>query len=349
MSAPEHLTLAARAAAPAVLPEPAAAGAASLTWLPVRPGDIPVIAELVGRVEEADASPHRTGEAEVAEWFAGDWADPALDARIGLDDEGTPRAWTHVVCPPADVQTRRAFLTGGVDPLWRRRGAGRALVAWSTARARQRLATASAHSGAEAPGRIATVLEEDHEVAARLYAAEGFTPVRYYTVMMRDLAEPLPVPRALDGLRVVPWTPELDDAVRLAHNEAFADHWGSEPQTPETWRFGASTFAPGWSRAVVDDATGEVAGYAMSSRPERDWALAGRTYGYTERLGVRRAWRGRGLAVALLADVMAAMRADGMQDAGLDVDTANPSGAHTLYASLGYRPTRTTVMTSIEL
>jgi ribosomal protein S18 acetylase RimI-like enzyme len=77
--------------------------------------------------------------------------------------------------------------------------------------------------------------------------------------------------------------------------------------------------------------------------------VAGRTSGYTDLLGVRRAWRGRGLAVALLAAATAAFRADGMQDAALDVDTANPSGAHGLYAALGYRATHGSATYALEL
>lgn len=60
--------------------------------------------------------------------------------------------------------------------------------------------------------------------------------------------------------------------------------------------------------------------------------------GYTELLGVRRAWRGRGLAPALLIDAMSRYAAAGMERACLDVDTENPSGAVALYERLGYRP-----------
>ena len=72
----------------------------------------------------------------------------------------------------------------------------------------------------------------------------------------------------------MPWSTELDEQVRLAHNEAFADHWGSEPRTAQEWAQGRSMFAPTWSFAAIDEATGEVAGYLMSARYEQDWAIA---------------------------------------------------------------------------
>lgn len=335
-------SLAVRAAAPATLPEPVATG---LTWRSLTRDDVPVLAALVARVEAADAQPFRTSEVEVGEWFEGEWKDPARDTRVGLDADGVPRAWITLDAPPGDVRVIRVWEAGGVDPAWRGRGVGRALLAWATARARQKLA----ESGKDAPGRIAAFLEDHRADALALHARAGFTPVRYYTDMRRDLSRPLPEPRPLDGVRIVPWSAELDDAVRLAHNEAFADHWGSEPRSPEHWQQGRAMFAPQWSHVALDEATGEVAGYTISGRYEHDWEVAGFTSGYTELLGVRRAWRGRGLAPALLTAAMASFRADGMQYAELDVDTENPSGAHGLYASLGYEVTHGAVMYTIEV
>ncbi len=92
-----------------------------------------------------------------------------------------------------------------------------------------------------------------------------------------------------------------------------------------------------------------VVGYEMAGRYDEDFPVRGYTFGYAELLGVRRASRGRRVAVAALAAAMRAFAADGMQYAALDVDTENPSGAHGLYASLGYEKVTGWRMYSIEL
>jgi hypothetical protein len=44
-------------------------------------------------------------------------------------------------------------------------------------------------------------------------------------------AEPVPESPVPYGLRLVEFDPTYDEALRLAHNEAFLDHWGSTPST----------------------------------------------------------------------------------------------------------------------
>jgi mycothiol synthase len=68
-----------------------------------------------------------------------------------------------------------------------------------------------------------------------------------------------------------------------------------------------------------------------------EWENVGWTQGWTSKLGVRAPWRGMGLAKALLTASMRAFAVDGIQYAGLDVDSDNPTGAVGIYSALGYQ------------
>ncbi|WP_166848362.1 GNAT family N-acetyltransferase [Isoptericola sp. BMS4] len=362
--------IALRVGAPAVLPPLTAGG---LSWAPIALEDAADLNALRNAVAEADGEPVRESEAETADDLAGPGHDLATDSLIGRDTDGTARAWATVVSPPGDTGTVRAFLFGGVHPDRRGEGIGAELFAWQEARARQVLAA----GGKDVPARIGVYASDTVPAAAvRLYERAGFTPRRYYADLERDLRDPAapPLPDVVpDGsLRLVPLTNALDEPTRLAHNDAFRDHWGSEPRTAEQWRSGRTAYAPEWSFAVVDDApdvlalladpatdpdtaaalrAGEplVVAYHVAARYTEDFAVRGHPFGYTELLGVRRAYRGRRLSLALLVAGMRAFAADGMAVAALDVDTQNPSGAHGLYARLGYVKRYGSTLRTIEL
>lgn len=64
----------------------------------------------------------------------------------------------------------------------------------------------------------------------------------------------------------------------------------------------------------------------------------GRRRGYVEHISVRRPWRRRGLARALIAASFPLLRARGMEEGALGVDTENTSGALRVYEACGFRP-----------
>lgn len=333
-----------RAGPPVVLDLPPAH--LELRWRPLQLRDAEPLLALVQAIETADNAQERTPADEVVEMLTGPHTDPAEDTLGGFDDSGTIRAYAIVEAPPAD-SLLRVYLHGAVHPAWRGRGIGRAVLAWLEGRGRQKLAA----SGQDLPARLAVLVEEQARDHRRLYAAAGFSPIRWYTTMRRDLATALPSARVPEGLRIVPWDDALDEQVRLAHNEAFADHWGSQPQSRESWTHRDPHVTPAWSFVALDSSSGtpEVAGYLISGRYDQDWDVLGYTCGYTDILGVRRLWRGRGLAASLLATAMAAYRADRMEYASLRVDTADPTGARGLYERLGYQGTHGYVMYSVEI
>jgi GNAT superfamily N-acetyltransferase len=329
-----------RAHAPAALEVPSAH--LGLTWRPL--ADVEDLDALVTAIEEADHVPRRTSAAELEQWLASPWIDLTENSLAGYDHTGSLRSYGIVEIRPGDETRVRAFLHGGVHPEWRGGGLGRALVAWMEGRGRQMLAA----TGRSGPARLAAYIDESARDYRRLYAAAGFSPIRWYADMRRDLAAPVPEPADVDGVRVVGWTDDLDDAVRRAHNLAFRDHWGSEPHSPESWHswLRGPYLEPRWSMVALDD-TDAVAGYLVSERHGAE--VQGFESGFTAVLGVVPAWRRKGLASALLVRAMAMYRDAGMPYATLDVDADNPMGAHALYARLGYQRTHGWVLYSVEI
>ena len=157
---------------------------------------------------------------------------------------------------------------------------------------------------------------------------------RVFVEMERSLADDLPEPRPLpDGVEMVPWTPDHDEAARLVSNAAFAGHWGSLPMDSETWH----------SMVVDDDvnrrdlsflAVADGAAVAMClievDLEEDPSAL------WVSRVGTVPTWQRRGLASALLAGSIRAGAADGLLTAGLSVDEESSFDATALYTGLGF-------------
>ena len=365
---PRPAPIAERAAAPAT---PQLPTAGDLTWRAWARDDVPALGTLLRTVQEADGRDWFTSADEIAESFDAPVFDASADTLVGTDADGMLRAYAQVERFPTDGATRlRVSVSGGVHPTHRGRGIGTELLDWATGRARHALAALGGDPRLDVlPARISAHIEDSDPAERRdLLRAGGFEPVRYYANLLRDLSVPVSAVGLEPPLRLLPWSETLDDATRLARNDAFRDHWGSQPRTPESWRAYRSSFAPEWSFVVVDESvryqgseqeqpgdatvapgTPYVVGLHLAARYEHDWESQGYTAGYTDLLGVRRDYRGRRIAVALLTHAMRVFADAGMQQAELDVDTDNPTGATGLYARLGFTKSDGSTLFTIEL
>ncbi len=315
-----------------------------LTWAPLTSSDVEDLSRLLTAVEEHDRPSERHSRPEIYEQLAEAGADPARDSLIGRDAGGTlvAYAWNHPVV--GDVDPRRVHLTGGVHPDRRRQGLGRTLFAWQRERAAEWHAeTARPEHG---PLRLIAAVGARQSDVRALYASAGLVPVRWFADMTLTFDGPPPDFPAPTGVRLVPLNRKLVEPVRRAHNEAFADHWGAQPVDATRWaeQLGRSASRISWSWVALEEKTSEVIGYATNAVYEQDWADQGFSEGWTDRLGVRRVWRGRGIAKALLGASMRSFADAGLDAAGLGVDTDSPTGAFGLYESMGYRAADTTVM-----
>lgn len=156
--------------------------------------------------------------------------------------------------------------------------------------------------------------------------------------MLRPLDEPLPDVEPTPGVDILEWDASRSEAVRVVHNQAFADHWGSAPLDHESWEW--NLHGEG-SRLVlsfiaVASATGEVVGYSRAGVYPSDFEVTGRRDGWIEQVCVLRGWRRRGVATALLVRTMHAFAKDGLTHVALGVDSDSPTGAPSVYRRVGF-------------
>lgn len=222
---------------------------------------------------------------------------------------------------------------GAVLPEFRRRGVGRAILHANEARGREFAA------GHEDPGGRAfgSWVNEREGGASELALSEGYEPIRYGFTMIRPTLDDLPAAVLPDGLEIRPVEPGQHRAIFDADNEAFRDHWGHREATDDDF---ATTFASPdldtslWRVAWDGD---QVAGCVMSWIWKAENETLGVRRGWLEHISVRRPWRKRGLASALIVSALAGLRDRGMTDAMLGVDAENVTGALGLYEKLGFR------------
>ncbi len=291
----------------------------------------------------------RTGEtllrADLEDELALSYVDAAADVRLGWH-EGRIVAWGSAVCIP-NAHQRRVQVAGAVVPELRGKGIGTELVGWLVARG----AEVAAAQPTTAPGWLELAATDGDLAREELFAAFGFTRLRYYFEMRRALGATVPAARTVDPpLRVVPYDLEYDAATRDAHNEAFRDHFAANELDAETWArwiTGGHGFRADCSFVVLDGE--DIAGYVLNSIHPDDWPGLGFTEGWTHQLGVRRPWRSRGIATVLLDLSAAAFASEGLDFATLDVDAENPTGALGLYESHGYHRDKTRVAWSLPV
>jgi mycothiol synthase len=230
----------------------------------------------------------------------------------------------------ADIFNRRYLqvsVYGGVRPDQRRRGIGTYLTRWGAAWAERHMDQAPT----DAQITVQHYVNSRNEAAVALMAKLGYPYMHTIYVMRIKLDEPPPTPEQITGLRIRSFVPSQDERATFdAVDDAFRDIRGriegdfdrwleftaNERQDPDLWFL------------AEDQQSGEIAGTCLGR------AVPG-AGGWIGGVGVRRPWRRRGLALAMLRTAFAAFFRRGVREVELSVDAGSPSNAPALYTRAG--------------
>ena len=298
---------------------------------PATMDDIPACVEMFNIWAEKELGHEEVGLEEVRNEWESPIFDPKKNARIIFAPNGTlvgyTEYWTQGDTPV------RPWLWVRVHPDYYNLGLGTFLTQWAEDRA--------AHVLEKLPQnlRVCYELGVDSQAkgAKELFENMGYTHFHSYYQMRIQMTEAPPAPRLPGGIELRPFVPTRDlEAVYRADVEAFKDHYGI---VPETFEVGFPNFRhhfietdnydPAlWFVAYDGD---KIAGHSIC----RPYSHEDESMSWVSSLGVQRAWRKRGLGLALLQHSFGEFYKRDRKLVGLGVDATSLTGALRLYEKAG--------------
>jgi mycothiol synthase len=283
---------------------------------PATGDDLDALVGLFNACDRADVG----FEDPVREHLEEDWRAPAFDLSTSslmvLAADGTLVAYAQVSGHNPEFSLDGY---GRVHPGHRRRGLGASLVEWMERRA-----------SADAPPKVFNAIPSSDEAARDLLSHRGYARARTFLHMEIEPARAVSsVPP--EGIVIRPYRHDVDvKPVYDTLEEAFQDHWGHEPYPFDLHVEQMSRVDP--RLAPVATEGGQVVGAAVGRVLE--------DVGWIDVVGVRRPWRGRGIARALLSRSFEGFSALQTTSVRLNVDAESLTGATRLYESVGMRVRR---------
>ena len=299
--------------------------------------DYPYMEKAIAASADADKVERATTIEEIANSYAHlNNCDPYKDmifAEIEGEVIGYSRCWWY------QEENNGPYLycfVGFLVPEWRRKGIGQVILNWLE----DRLRTIAADHPSDHP-RFFQVYASEYEVGlTAMVEKNGYHAVRYSHEMVRPSLDDIPDFPLPEGLEVRPALPEHYRLIWDAADEAFHDHWGYAQPTEDdyqAWINDKSIFQPTLWQVAWDIKTNQIAGQVQTFIDHAQNVKYHRKRGYTEGISVRRPWRRRGLARALIARSLRAQKDQGMTESALGVDSENISGATRVYEDCGFR------------
>ena len=268
-----------------------------------------------------------------------EWTEPNFD--LSASSVGVVNAEGRLIAFAVLFATQdppvRPFFSWGVDPAHRDPKLRAELLSWAIDRGEAVIAKCPP----DARVSLWSGAYQGYRADESALQEAGFSPERVWHEMRIDMTERPAAVALPNGFAARPYRHEEDlpilvDLVR----DSFSDHYGHIEQSFENdlelfrhWLGGSPNFDPDRVLLAMDEATGIVAGSVvpLTEYQRRPGA------GYIDMVGVRRAYRRRGLASALLIRSFVDYWDRGIKEVYLEVDGDSLTNALALYERVGMR------------
>ena len=296
-------------------------------------------AEQFARVATAISRCDGTGDQHREDDITRGWREPRFElskSSLGLFTPQGTLAASAILFATADVPVH-PWLRWGVNPDFHEAGLSPRLFKW----AEDQMPEVIERCPAQARVSIRAGAVEGYAYAEDALREAGYVAIRDFYDMRIDMTERPDPPGLPAGFILKPYQHETDLPL-MVHlvRDSFEDHFGHIEQPFEQeleefrhWLDNDRTFDPELVHLAYDTATGEIAGCVMGMTEEPH----NPELGYIDIVGVRRQYRKRGLASALLRRSFAQFWDRGKRSVNLGVDADSLTNAVALYERVGMR------------
>lgn len=231
---------------------------------------------------------------------------------VTANNEIVAVAWVHANPPQDGLQ--KIMLGGRVNPEYRRKGIGQALIAWAESRALNL-------AKPDVTLQLMIANEALTEDANALYLNYGYENIFTEFMLVRPLDEPLPEIPLPEGLTERSWDTASAPLFFQAYAEGFKDRLGEVVPVKEEWIAGYAKededFRPDLSRVVLEK-NNPVAFVTCE--------VSGQT-GWITQIAVVQERRRKGLARAILVQALKRLQDEGCVEVALHVNANNAHAA----------------------
>lgn len=271
-----------------------------------------------------------------------EWQEPDFDlasASLGIFDAAGALAGYAIFWATSEKPVH-PHLQWGVHPRYMAGGVQAELLRWGD----EQGAKALERCPPEARVSLRSAAHKGFTFAEEALTKAGYSASRSWRLMnitMTSRPQPQPFPA---GIATRPYRHDEDLPLLVTIiRDSFSDHYGYVEEPFEKvlalfrhWLDNAAFFDPALVVLPVDESTGEAAGCVIGLTQDRNDPSAG----YIDTVGVRRGYRRRGIATAMLQQSFADFWDRGIRSLNLEVDGSSLTDAGSLYERVGMREYR---------